>query len=627
MSRTITYGKRRNRNILSTLGSRPQKNAANTSLFKQLTPDLSSDGNTKCTSRKRAMANPQTAEEMASWLLDDSTLECPENSDEDASPKKRRANTPEISLLQADEPAISPLNLPSPLETPPNPSGKLPQRPRVDKFPQRSPGKVPKRAATTRIRKDRSQRRTNTNLKRQLSLDPLKFHPTNSHKITAPVALTVVDGNVRNRVTEDPSTPSIGESCANGDAINGKLVAMLAATDALKPTPQRTISSSSRLTRMVPSKVLAKVSNAWDRFHPKATSQGKGCQNKSAFDDAEGTRLDTHEFDPSPVSPDNMSPISNIEIRLNEGDNLNKRKVQRIVGGRVNRKPLADDGKSLRSGKPIEDPFSERDRWHTPTTFEHRLMAVPEKEEGGLLVLSRSPFESEKEFDNNIEDRFLNSTPVGSSTPRITVERASVSSDECISTADSMSPSRRRLANKLSYPPLNFNKETPALDSPSGFNVGNPSEGAAADSASQSRRAWDQTTTGFTSFCIKRTKKHPSPSKETLEDLERELRWYAHDQASRAGGDCPDEVNAGHVDKSPSLRPCERNRLSLTRLAIANIDELANPAYDGGHHRRSSSASTARYPSQTKVKLHRDIRLAPPYRPAGSSPHDVDELH
>ncbi|GKU01078.1 hypothetical protein FLAG1_03207 [Fusarium langsethiae] len=572
------------------------------------------------------MANPHTAEEMASWLLDDSTLECPENGDEYASPKKRRANTLEILHSQADEPAISPLNLPLPFETPPYLSGKYPQRSRVDKFSQRSPGKVPKRAATTRIRKDRSQRRTSTNLKRQLSLDPLKFHPTNSYKVTTPVALTVVDGNVRNRVTEGPSTPSIGEGCANGEAINGKLVAMLAATDALKPTPQRTNSSSSRLTRMVPSKVLAKVSNAWDRFNPKAPSQEKESQYKSAFDD-EGTRLDTHGVDPPPVSPDNMSLISNIEIRLNEGDNLNKRKVQRIVGGRVNRKPLADDGKSLRSGKPVEDPFSERDRWHTPTTFEHRLMAVPEKEEGGLLALSRSPFESEKEFDNNIEDRFLNSTPVGSSTPRMIVEQASTSSDECISATDSMSPSRMRLVTKLSYPPLMFDKETPVPDNRSRPDVGNPSEGAVADLISQSRRAWEQSTTGFTSFGIKRTKKHPSPSKEVLEDLERELRQYAHDRASGAGGDYPDEINVGCIDESPSLRQCERNRLSLTRLAIANIDELANPAYDGGHHGRGSSASMIRYSSQSKVKLHRDVRFAPSYRPAGSPPHDVDELH
>ncbi|CAG1993673.1 unnamed protein product, partial [Fusarium graminearum] len=616
MSRTITYGKMRNRNILTTLGSRPEKDAANTSRSRQLRPNPRFDDNPKRTSRKRAMAKPQTAEAMASWLLDDSTSECLENGDEDSSLKKRRANTPEMSHAPANEPAISPLNLPSPLETLPNPSGKYPQRSRVDKISPKSPGKVPRRAATTRIRKERSQRRTSTKLKRQLSLDPLKFHPTNSYKVSTPVVLAVVDGNVRNRGTEGPSTPPVGEGCANGEAINGKLAAMLAATDALKPTPQRTNSSSSRLTRMVPLKVLTKVSNAWDRFHPKVPSQEKGSQYKPIFDDGQCIKLDTHGADPSPAPPDNMSPISNIEIRLNEGDNLNKRKVQRIVGGRVNRKPLADDGKSLRSGKLFEDPFSERDKWHTATIFENRLMAVPEREERGQLILSRSPFESEKEFDNNIEDRFLNSTPVGSSTPRIILERVSASSEECNSTTDSMSPSRRRLSTKLSHLPSKFDNETPVPDNHPGPNVGNPISGP-VDSVSQSRRAWEQSTKGFTSFGIKSTKKHPSPSKEALEDLERELRQYAHEQASGSGGRSPEELDAGYTDESPSL----------TRLAIASIDELANPAFDGGHHRRRSSASITRYSSQSKLKPYRDVRLAPPYRPAGSSPHDVDELH
>jgi hypothetical protein len=378
---------------------------------------------------------------------------------------------------------------------------------------------------------------------------------------------------------------------------------------------------------MVPSKVLAKVSNAWDRFHPKASSQEKGPQHKFAFDNGENTRLDRHELDASPVSPDNMSPISNIEIRLNEGDNLNKRKVQRIVGGRVNRKPVADDGKSLRNGKPLEDPFSERHGSRIPTTFEHRLKAIPDKEEGGLLALPRSPFESEKEFDNNIEDRFLNSTPVGSSTPRIIVERASTSSGEYNSTADSTSPSQRRLSRKLNHPPLDFDRRDSDPNSHPRPDVSNPNAGDSIDSVSQARRAWERSTRGFTSFGTKRTKKHPSPSKEALEDLERELRQYAHDQASGVGGHDADEANAGYINQSPSLKPCERNRLSLTHLVIANIDELANPAYDGGHHRRGSSASMTRYSSLSKVKLHKDTRLAPPYRPAGSSPHDVDELH
>ncbi|KAJ4125092.1 hypothetical protein NW768_009434 [Fusarium equiseti] len=562
---------------------------------------------------------------MASWLLDDSTPDCLDNGDEDSSPKKRRANTPDISSRE-DGPAISPLNLTSPFETPPNRPLKYPQQSRVARLSPKSPGKVPKRAATTRVRKDRAQRRASTNLKRQLSLDPLKFHPTNNSKVPTSVPLAVVDRNVRSRATEGSNTTPTGEDGASGEAISGKLIAMLAATDALKPTPQQTNSSSSRLTRMVPPKVLAKVSNAWERFHPKTLSQEKGPLYKLVVDAGEGTGLDKHKACPASESPDNMSPISNIEIRLNEGDNLNKRKVQRIVGGRVNRKPLADDGKSLRIGKPPEDPFSEQDGWHTPTSFEHRLKAGPDKEETQRIALPRSPFDSEKEFDSNVEDRFLNSTPVGSSTPRIIIERESASSDEYSPTIDDISPSQRRLGVKLSQTSLQSDRGNSSpnnLDRPP---IVDPSEAALIDSVSQARRAWERSTRGFASFGTKRTKKHPSPSKEVLEDLERELRQYAHEQASRAGRHGLNELNVGYLDES-HLRPQERKSLSLTHLTITNLDELVYPVYDGARHRRGSSASMLKFTSPGEVKLQKDIRLAPAYRPAGSSPHDVDELH
>jgi hypothetical protein len=377
---------------------------------------------------------------------------------------------------------------------------------------------------------------------------------------------------------------------------------------------------------MVPSKVLAKVSNAWDRFHPKTSSQEKGPLYKLVVDDGEGTGLDKHKAYPAPESPDNMSPISNIEIRLNEGDNLNKRKVQRIVGGRVNRKPLADDGKSLRIGKSTEDPFSEQDGWHTPTSFEHRLKAGPDEDETQRLALSRSPFDSEKEFDSNIEDRFLNSTPVGSSTPRIIVKRASASCDGHSSTIDSISPSQRQLGVKLSKTPLQPDRGNSSSNNLDRRPIADPSEVALIDSVSQARRAWERSTRGFATFGTKRTKKHPSPSKEVLEDLEKELRQYAHEQASGTGKHGFNELNVGYLDESP-LRPQEKKRSSLTHLTVTNLDELVHPVYDGARHRRGSSASMLKFTSQGKVKLHKDIRLAPAYRPAGSSPHDVDELH
>lgn len=581
------------------------------------------------------MPDPQTIEEMASWLLDDSTLGSQENAEEDYSPNKRRATTPSISLSN-NCPAISPLDLPSPIKTPPKQCDKYPQSTRVSRFsPRKSPGRVPRRSATTRIRRDKSQRRTSANLQRHLgptrtlSLDPFKFHPANNCKDSASVPLAAVDKNVRNPVTEKPNIPNIHEECAGGEEINGKLVAMLAATDSLKPSPQRANSSSSRFTRMMPTKVLTKVSNAWDRFHPKPPAHEK--KLKPPFGDGEGEELAWQTFAPSCPPIEGMSPISAIELRLNEGDNLNKRKVQRIVGGRVNRKPLADDGKSLRNGKLTEDPFAERGGWRKPTTFETRLKTGASDSERGTLPLPRNPFETEKGFDNNIEDRFLNSTPVGSSTPRIQVEQASTSISESSSTTSTLSLSQKRLSVNMNDPPLEFDKEMLGSSSRSHM-LAEPGHGSWVDSITQARQAWERAAGELNAFDSNRMKKHPSPSKETLEKLEIEFRHFTDVQVTATVKHGADELSANFIAPSPSSITCERKRVSLARLSVTHIDELSVPLYDGVQHRRGSSTSMIqllRGPCtiQDRTKLHKDIRLAVPYRPTGVSPSDTDELH
>ncbi|KAM0557124.1 hypothetical protein ACHAPJ_005387 [Fusarium lateritium] len=395
---------------------------------------------------------------------------------------------------------------------------------------------------------------------------------------------------------------------------------MLAATDALKPSPRRTNSSSSRFTRMVPSKVLAKVSNAWDRFHPKPSPQEKVTEPKFPYGNEDNYKLVERRIAPSPPSTNNISPISTIEIRLNEGDNLNKRKVQRIVGGRVNRKPLADDGKSLRNGRPIEDPFAEGACLRTPTTFESRLNMGAEDGERAIPPLPHNPFESEKEFDNNIEARFLNSTPVGSSTPRIRVERTSTSSSEYSLTASAINLAQKQISMKLSSPPLKLDRGELIRKE------------AWIDSVTQARQAWEKSSGDFDAFGSNRMKKHPSPSKEALEDLEMAFQQYTHLKVSGADKYDLDELTTGFMATSPALKPYEKKRLSLTRLSVSNVDELVEPPHDRIHHRRGSSASMLQlarnqYSLQNPVKSRRDIRLAPPYRPAGFSPLDVDELH
>jgi hypothetical protein len=584
------------------------------------------------------MVDLQTADEMASWLLDDSTPERLSSEGENSSPKKRRTTTPRKSLSVASIQAISPLDLPSPVKAPPRAFDNYRQNSRMGKLsPRKALGRVPRRAATTGIRMDTSQRRPSISLQRRhrptrsLSYDPLKFHPTKHFAAPTPVALNAIDKNARNRVAEGCQIPHIQERCA-GEEINGKLAAMLAATNALKPSPQQANCSTSRFTRMVPSKVRAKVSNAWDRFHPKGLNHAeKHTPAIPSSGDEQGDRWIQGSIVLTPrshASTENASPISNIELRLNEGDNLNKSKVQQIVGGRVNRKPLADDGKSLRNGKLVEDPFSERADRRALTTFENRLKGSNDSQKTPLPSLC-NPFESEKGFDDNIEDRFLNSTPVGSSTPRVRVDRPSTSSSGCCSAASGIQITQKHFNEKLGASSTSNRKEI-GQNYPSSHKLLDPGDMVLVKSVTQARQAWEKVTGDLQAS--NRMKKHPSPSKDALERLEIQFQQYTHVRVSEPVKHDVDELGTECIDASPSLKAYERKRLSLARLSVTNIDELVDPACGKVHHRRGSSTSMLQlvrspYMLQNSVKLHKDTRLAPPYRPAGVSPSDVDELH
>ncbi|KAF4334345.1 hypothetical protein FBEOM_11839 [Fusarium beomiforme] len=582
------------------------------------------------------MADSQNAEEMVSWLLDDSTPERLSNDGEDSPPKERRTTTPRNLLSIGSNQAISPLDLPSPVRTQPRASDKYLQKSHMGRrSPPKASGRVPSRAATTRVNRNMSQTRPSASLQRpygptrSLFYDPLKFHPATNLAAPTPVALGVIDKNVRNRVVEGHLAP---QEQWSGEEINGKLAAMLAATDALKPSPQRANYSTSRFTRMVPSKVRAKVSNAWERFHPKALNQEdkQALARPSSGDGQDENRIRGNiVLTPrSQASTENTSPISNIELRLNEGDNLNKSKVQRIIGGRVNRKPLADDGKSLRNEKPIEDPFSERG-CRSPTTFENWLKNGSNDGQKAPPSLPCDPFESEKGFDDNIEDRFLNSTPVGSSTPRIRIERPSISSSECCSTSSDMHIQQEQFKEKPNALSTS-NREDIVQNHYSSHGLMSPGKKFLIDSATQARGTREKLTGDFNTS--NRMKKHPSPSKEALEKLEIQFQQYTHVRVSGTAKHALDELATDGVEPNPSLKACEKKRLSLNRLSSINNDELADTERVRAHHRRVSSTSILQlvgnpYVSQGPVKLHKDIRLAPPYRPAGVSPCDVDELH
>ncbi|KAK7424388.1 hypothetical protein QQZ08_008646 [Neonectria magnoliae] len=653
-STTVTYGKKRS--LLRSLGSRrrqkhfveslqaPSKKQEEAELA-TVTASVSSEG-PKRPPRKRHSRYASSIDEMASRLLDDSTPTLRDkhgtkfpgedfNEEQSPVPTKVYKTTIESRVL----PTTSPRKVSPRLEKfTISPDVRV--RPaRVEKHSPKSSGRAPRQNTSTRSRADSNQKRKESGLQRPLPqsktlcLDPLKFHPTAGLQASTSVPLRDLDGNVRCRRTAGLGASAGAGEPADPEEINQKLHAMLAATDALKPaTPQVANSSASKLTRMVSSKMFSKVSHAWDRLQSKnsfenAKGRGKvGVQvNNEGDDELARTPL------PSPAA---MSPISTIEIRLNEGDNLNKKKVQRIVGGQVARKPVADDGKSLRSGKSLDDPFAEYGGCRTPTTFESRLKMEADNDSDTIPPVPRNPFESEKGFDNDIEDRILSTPPVGSSTPRIRVEKISTSSPDESPTIRNLRSTHLLSDSLLGGVSLRLGREGLMQARPLELIAMKASERKLVDPVARTRHDLVQMEPEIDkSVSTRGVKKHPSPSKEALEDLEMAFRKYTKLKISGVNANEVDELASSFTSVTPpSLTPRDKNRLISNRLSASDIQDLVSPSARRGHHRPLSSSPAVSFHRIPRAadnvrKLHGEIRLAPPYRPAGVKGDDIDELH
>ncbi|KAH8685959.1 hypothetical protein BGZ60DRAFT_523225 [Tricladium varicosporioides] len=252
------------------------------------------------------------------------------------------------------------------------------------------------------------------------------------------------------RLTTSISTPNYlnapGTKSSNGidpSDINGKIKAMLEASAQLKPS-----SSSGTLLqgplvankkrRFKDHKVLAKVKTAInDRLGAR--------QIKKAHDSARDDRLldlGINDIQDLPDLPDldeeishSFSALNTLEIRLNEGKNLAGHiKLQRITGhGNISRKPIADEGRSLRSRKSFDDPFSERpcsSQRRTPRPRDDKSLEIVRETVPEALPLPRSYTElpamkkmvhSTTGYETDF-DLLLSSSPDAQSTPRIRLE-------------------------------------------------------------------------------------------------------------------------------------------------------------------------------------------------------------
>ncbi|UKZ57656.1 hypothetical protein TrVGV298_011516 [Trichoderma virens] len=411
------------------------------------------------------------------------------------------------------------------------------------------------------------------------------------------------------------------EGCAvaaGADEIQEKVCAMLAATDALKPSPSQPRKSPiAKMTRMTPSRVLAKVSSAWDRWQVKSSSGGAKPRVKltkqPAQEDPPNGPLTSHPVFVSPALQ-RTSLIDTIEIRLNEGDNLNRKKVQQIVGGRVARKPVANDGKTLRSGRSMDDdPFAEPTLYRSPSAIDKHpnMKIMVGSNTASLLIID--PFEAEKGFENNLEDRILSSSPVCASTPRIHLHRVQTPTLE-----DSLDEQCSKLPTQISLEKMTTDLTVYQSQEAISFRKSPDQSGQMRPLPNSDRMAVELMRSGSSmDMCNAQwTKKHPSPSKRDLEQLEIAFRCYS--ELKRRGiGEEADELAAHYTPSTRYLSPRDTNRMMKTR------EEGGKPT--SGCESQSPAKSQMRRPTDDLRHRHH-IRLAPIYRPMVPQSDEVDEL-
>ncbi|OHE95575.1 hypothetical protein CORC01_09165 [Colletotrichum orchidophilum] len=423
------------------------------------------------------------------------------------------------------------------------------------------------------------------------------LNPGNRHPLFLPASTTTPLGKKDVGAKNDTEFYLI-----NPNLVSDKVAAMLAATEALKPpgSGNNTLSSS-KTSGFRRKKVISKVRHALDIFQPKPSTPESRIRGKISAP----VGLTTCEL-PNPAAHyhleevEEASPVSSIELRFNEGNNLHNHKVQSIVGGRIIRKTAPDDGRSLRSGGSPDDPSSGQVGVNrTPTPFEYHLKSSIDST-GVPPVPSLNPFDAEKDFDTDLEG-ILSEKPVCASTPR-RPDRKAVPLD---------SPSKRYAKADDRYLAfMNDNEGGPSAPGPT------PKKLKLSGSL---RLFHDQPDLS--------TKKHPSPNKEDLDDLETRFREYAIQQ-----------IELSPIEEQPALRikfagligpaalgPKDKN---TTLMSGEAKQRATKPSVVG----EASTVSLRQYTREefTQITTSRIPRPAPRYtsynRPSNSDALDIDEL-
>ncbi|PVH80623.1 hypothetical protein DL98DRAFT_654570 [Cadophora sp. DSE1049] len=324
--------------------------------------------------------------------------------------------------------------------------------------------------------------------------------------------------------------------------VNNKIEAMIAATKALKPGSEGTVLLGplvpTKKRRLVDNKVLTKMKTALnDRFNGRNGKKRDSMLNDKLLDASLNEVQDfEEELSISAIA------LTTMELRMNEGDNFKNPKIYTLTGhGNVRRKPLADDGKSLRSRKSTDhpdDPFSERPHskqlsdaiessdadplslgsiTRTPTSFENRLRDDMSYDQGSEFIpdlpsrCHTPKYTREKKVRTSIYDgdfdAMLSSSPFAQSTPRIRLE-----------------PTFEEDGKKLLK---NIPADTRSLFDSDQMEIDSDTIGKSPSSQEPVKRKNSLVKDyGVRYHSSKKVKKHPSPSKAELEGLERALQTF-----------------------------------------------------------------------------------------------------
>ncbi|TDZ55069.1 hypothetical protein CTRI78_v005716 [Colletotrichum trifolii] len=424
-----------------------------------------------------------------------------------------------------------------------------------------------------------------------------------------PMSKTSMVGGVQkqNAFLASSTTAPLGVVCKNVDSshqssgddpeVRNKVNAMLAATQALKPRGAAP-ASHRKSPRNRRKKVASKLRQAFEFFQPKQATPPSKIRGKIS-----GPIAVADCTLPNPASFYHLediepaSPASSIQRRINEGQNLGSNKVRSVVGGRKARNPVPGD-ESSESGSGSVDPFSEPFP-RPPTPFEHRLKissdSIP-------LMPVTSPFDAEAEFDVDL-DGLLAENPVCASTPRARGDTRA---------APEESPSYRYAGRGDRY--LYTVKEGSDISSV----VGRP------------KLTLDRDALRLFHDPEPITKKHPSPSKDELFDLEEQFREF-----------CIDQIRAAPVEEQPGLLSKFHNVVGpnalgprdANALLKSNANEAASDDFSTAKERKYTrdesniSMKHSRIPRPVELLKPRSTpRFGTQRLPRNADAMDLDEL-